>query len=111
MRRPGKHGVGFEHHTTAESPSITADDLRAAHKDGTRSIEVVASSWSTVAEVVDATVADKRAAVADGRLTLEQADEFFSGASAQPIRMIDTDHLRPQLSRQDHLCGSDALGH
>lgn len=85
------HHIGIE--TLAETLGITEDELRAELEAGATLEEVITSNGSTVAEVVDALVAEMQTkldeAVADGRITQERADEILANLPDRLTEMIE----------------------
>jgi nucleoside 2-deoxyribosyltransferase len=82
---PPHHPRAAQLETAADAIGITVDDLRAQLDDGTTIAGVAAANGIDVQTVVDALVADVRehldAAVADGHLTRDQADQRLANAT------------------------------
>jgi urease gamma subunit len=78
-RRPHCHRRGAHLEAAAEAISIEVDALRDALRDGQTIAEVAQANGVEVQTVIDALVADVSArldeAVAEGRLTQDEADE------------------------------------
>jgi hypothetical protein len=82
------HGVALD--TVATTLGISEEELLSQLRDGATLEETITANDSTVAELVNALVAEAEdrlsAAVADGRITQEQADTILA---AMPERLTD----------------------
>jgi uncharacterized protein YidB (DUF937 family) len=92
----GHHGFGLvlgDMSTVAESLGISEDELRAALADGQTIAEIAEEQGVDVQDVIDDIVAAQRErvdeAVAEGRLTQEEADELLAGAEERVTAFVN----------------------
>jgi uncharacterized protein YidB (DUF937 family) len=92
----GDHGFGLvlgDMSTVAESLGISEDELRAALADGQTIAEIAEEQGVDVQDVIDDIVAAQRErvdeAVAEGRLTQEEADELLAGAEERVTAFVN----------------------
>ncbi|MFZ5872310.1 MAG: hypothetical protein ACOYXW_17510 [Actinomycetota bacterium] len=82
MQGPGHHGQMLALDAAADALGMTADELRGALRDGQTLAEVAEARGVEVQTLVDALVAEAtdrlEAAVADGRISQERADEILA---------------------------------
>lgn len=83
--------------TVADTLGMSVADLRAELQSGKTLSEIIAEHGKTVDDVVNALVAEAQAkleqAVADGRLTQEEADEILSTLPDRLRQMIEENRL------------------
>lgn len=87
-------GRGFDGTVVADALGVTVDELRAALQDGQSIADVAAAEGVDVQVVVDALVAEARSriadAVADGRITQEEADARLADLEAAITERVET---------------------
>ena len=97
--RHAAFGAAIDLDVIAETLGMTTDELQAELEAGATLSEIITAQGSTVAEVVDALMidvcADLDAAVAEGDITQEQADE----------RLIETEERLTEAINNDELLG------
>ena len=90
-------GPGLE--AAASALGIEASELRTALEDGQTIAEVAASEGVDVQTVIDALVADMQShldeAVANGRLTQDQADEMKANATERATALVNGERPEP----------------
>ncbi|WP_052436736.1 hypothetical protein [Georgenia sp. SUBG003] len=97
LRGPHGHGPmgGASLTAAAETLGLTEEELRDALADGSSLADVAETNGVTTAELVDALVAAAQeeidAAVADGRLDQDRADEMTADLEERITAMVDGD--------------------
>ena len=90
-------GFGLRLNTVASTLGITTDELRSELTSGKTLSQIIAEHGKTVDEVVNALVAEAKTkldqAVADGRVTQQQADEILSALPDRLKQMIEENRL------------------
>jgi hypothetical protein len=102
MQMGGRYGNGSLSEVVAEQLGITVAELQALHTDGTSLKDVIEANNGSVEAVVNAFIATRQealaTAVANGRLTQEQADQMLAQMRAEV-----TEHLEST----EHECDTD----
>jgi polyhydroxyalkanoate synthesis regulator phasin len=97
----GPHGFFFvDMSTVADSLGISEDELRDALADGQTIAEIAEEQGVDVQDVIDDIVAAQRErvdeAVAEGRLTQEEADELLAGAEERVTAFVNGELPDPE---------------
>lgn len=101
---PRLPGCGLSLDTVASTLGITTDELRSELASGKTLSQIITEHGKTVDDVVNALVAEAKTkldqAVADGRLTQEQANQILSTLPDRLKQMIEENQLPGRHWRQ-----------